>query len=148
MFQLRFSYVSAQLKGEGVVWIFLLVPKYPHSSKSNFWLNFFFCVSAVFQLAKTGCSPFTLGVAEVGAPRRLLLEQQQRTQRPGVLLGGSPVDGWWHPSMPQWEDPCVNTVRLDLHGQERGPVRALLSGNVAEEYCGRVSAQQNPIGEG
>ena len=42
----------------------------------------------------------------------------------------------------------MNTVRLDLYGQERGAVRALLSGNVIEEHCGRVSAQQSPIGEG
>ena len=35
-----------------------------------------------------------LGVAEVNAPRRLLLGQQQRTQGHGVLLGGSLVGGW------------------------------------------------------
>ena len=37
---------------------------------------------------------------------------------------------------------------LDLYGQERGAVRALLSGSVIEEHCGRVSPQQSPIGEG
>ena len=59
-FQLRFSCVSAKLRG-GFLFGILLVPKYPHSSKSNLWSNpcfvCFSCVSAVFQLAKTGCSP-------------------------------------------------------------------------------------------
>ena len=50
--------------------------------------------------------------------------------------------------MPQREDSCVNTVRLELYGQERGPVRSPLSVSVTEEYCGRVSARQSPIGEG
>ena len=56
-FHLRFSCVSAafqlrfsSLEEEGGLYFSFLVPKYPCSSKSNFWSNFFFCVSAVFQL--------------------------------------------------------------------------------------------------
>ena len=60
-FQLRFSCVSAafQLRFSSLEVFFetFFVPKYPRSSKSNFWSNFVFCVSAAFQLAKTGCSP-------------------------------------------------------------------------------------------
>ena len=43
--------------------------------------------------------------------------------------------------MPQREDSCVNTVRLDLYGQEQEAVWPLLAGNVTEEYYGRVSTQ-------
>ena len=50
--------------------------------------------------------------------------------------------------MPQWEDSCVNTVRLELYGQERELVRSPLSGSVTEEYCGRVSARESPVVEG
>ena len=46
------------------------------------------------------------------------------------------------------EDLCVNTTRLDLHGQERGAVWPPLAGNGTEENCGRVSTRQSPIGEG
>ena len=61
-FQLRFSYVSAH---SIFLRLFFWVPKYPRSSKSNFWSNSFFCVSAAFQLAKTGCSPSVILSGEV-----------------------------------------------------------------------------------
>ena len=63
-FQPRFSCVSAaiQLRFSSLRFLsfeisVFLVPKYQRSSKSNFWSNFLLCVSAAFQLAKTGCSP-------------------------------------------------------------------------------------------
>ena len=60
-FQLRFSYVSAHLRCVFFLEVLFLVPKYPRSSKSNFWSNFL--LVHVFQLVKTckngvpGCSP-------------------------------------------------------------------------------------------
>jgi hypothetical protein len=50
--------------------------------------------------------------------------------------------------MPRLEDSCVSTVRLELYGQEGELVRFPLSGSVAEEYCGRVSARESPVAEG
>ena len=58
-----------------------MVAKYPRSSKSNFWSNFFFCVSAAFQLAKTGCSPSAIDPA-------LLLEIHKREVAGGTACKG------------------------------------------------------------
>ena len=89
-----------------------------------------------------------LRVPEVGTPRELFLEHHQRIQRPGVLPGDSLVGGWWHLGMPQLEDSCVNTVRLELHGQGKELVRFPPPGVVTEEYCGCVSARESPVVEG
>ena len=59
VFQLRFSYVSAHLRCVCFFISILLVPKYPRSWKSNFWSDFL-CVSAAFQLAKTGAHPLVV----------------------------------------------------------------------------------------
>ena len=67
-FQLRFSYVSAHSKFFFLRLPFFLVPKYPRSSKSNFWSNFLFYVSAAFQLAKTGCSPSAMSTTAIRHP--------------------------------------------------------------------------------
>ena len=59
-FQLRFSYVSAQLRFLLLFGCLFLVPKYPRSSKSNFSSNIFLCFNCVSAVAKTGCSTHPL----------------------------------------------------------------------------------------
>ena len=59
-FQLRFSHISAQLRAFLFVWKFLMVPKYPPSSKSNFWSNLFFVFQLRFSCQKRGAHPLLL----------------------------------------------------------------------------------------
>ena len=72
-FQLRFNCVF--------VWNFCLVPKYPRSSKSNFWSNLLFvcfsCVSAGKHRVLTLCYPVS-PVQQPAANYLLLLDRQKR----------------------------------------------------------------------
>ena len=89
-----------------------------------------------------------LGVVGDDGPVQFLSEQQQRIQRPSIVLGGSLVASWRHPKMRLREDSCVNTVRLDLYGQGCRAIRPLSPGDLVEERCWWVSTRQRPIGEG
>ena len=62
-FQLRFSYVSAHLKFFIFERSFFLSQNIRVPQSQTFGRTFVFCVSAAFQLAKTGCSPSEYFVA-------------------------------------------------------------------------------------